>query len=173
LRDFEQKVKQKHGHFGDVLVHDLEQVAEFLGGDVDKIGLSDFFRLVPDPVFALDVVILTHELQKLEGSPVSDDTLLIVDLFVDCRGLEYVFPEHKLLVNIVEIVVVNCGGRKDVIWIFFNVAVVDIFKDELTEFGDEYIDIFHDLVQVIAHHFIDNVLLGERVAAEHIRNTAQ
>ena len=62
LRDFEQKVKQKHGNFGDVLVHDLEQVAEFLGGDVDKIGLSDFFRLVPDPVFALDVVVLTHEL---------------------------------------------------------------------------------------------------------------
>lgn len=62
LRDFEQKVEQKHGHFGDVLVHDLEQVAEFLGGDVDKIGLSDFIRLVPDPVLALDVVILAHEL---------------------------------------------------------------------------------------------------------------
>lgn len=62
LRDFEQKVEQKHGHFGDVLVHDLEQVAELLGGDVDKIGLPDFVRLVPDPVFAFDVVVLAHEL---------------------------------------------------------------------------------------------------------------
>lgn len=98
---------------------------------------------------------------------------MVVDLFVDSGGFEYVFPEHKLLVNIVEIVVVNCGGRKDVIWVFLNVAVIDIFEDELTEFGDEYIDIFHDLVQVVAHHFIDDVLLGERVAAEHIRNPAQ
>ena len=98
---------------------------------------------------------------------------MIVDLFVDCRGFEYVFPEHKLLVNIVEIVVVKCGGRKDVIWVFFNVAIIDIFEDELTQFGDEDINIFHDLVQVIVHHFINDVLLGERVAAEHICNTAQ
>jgi hypothetical protein len=38
----------------------LEEVTELFGGDVDEVGLTDFFRLVPDPVLALDVVVLAH-----------------------------------------------------------------------------------------------------------------
>ncbi len=76
-------------------------------------------------------------MQELECSSVSDDALLVVDLLVYGEGLEYVFPQHILPVDIVEVIVVNSRGRKDVIGVLLDIAVVYVFEDELAEFGDE------------------------------------
>ncbi len=112
-------------------------------------------------------------MQELECSSVGDDALLVVDLFVYCEGLEYVFPQHILPVDIVEVIVVNSRGRKDVIGVLLDVAVVYVLEDELAEFGDEDVNVFHDFVQVVVHHLLNDVLLSEGVAAEHISDTAQ
>ena len=63
--------------------------------------------LVPDPIFALDIIVLTHELQEFKSSSVSDNTLFIVDLFINCNWLEHIFSQHVFLCGIVEIIVIN------------------------------------------------------------------
>lgn len=100
-------------------------------------------------------------MQELERSPVCDDTLLVVYLLINGDRLEDVLPEHVLLGDIVEVVVVDGGGGEGVVGVLLDIAVVDVLQDELAEFGDQDVDVLHDLVQIVEHHLLDNVLLGQ------------
>lgn len=100
-------------------------------------------------------------MQELERSPVCDDTLLVVDLLINGDRLEDVLPEHVLLGDIVEVVVVDGGGGEGVVGVLLDIAVVDVLQDELAEFGYQDVDVLHDLVQIVEHHLLDNVLLGQ------------
>jgi hypothetical protein len=134
LSDFQQKVKQEHWHWCDFFVHDLEEVSQLFSRHVNEVGLSDFIRLVPDPVLPLNVIVLAHKLQELESSSVSDDTLLVVDLFIDCDGFKHILPENVFLVDVVKVVVVDCCRGEGVVGVLFGITIVYILEDELSKF---------------------------------------
>lgn len=160
LSDFEQEIKQEHGHWGNLMVHDLEEVSELLGGNVDEVGLSDFFWLVPNPVLTLNIVVFAHELEELEGASVSNNALFVVNLLIYCDWLEDVFPQHVFFSDVVEIIVVDSCWGESIVGVFSDVTIINIFEDKLAQFGDENIDIFHNFVEFIEGHFFDDILLG-------------
>lgn len=57
----------------DIAAEDMEEIPEFLGGDIYKVVLLGLAGLHPDEVLALLVVVLAQQLQELEGAAVGGD----------------------------------------------------------------------------------------------------
>lgn len=112
-------------------------------------------------------------MQEFECSSISDNTFFIINLFVSCNGLKDILSQHVLSVNIIKVIIVDCSCGERVFWILSYVTVIDIFQDELTQFGNEDINVFHNLVEFITLHLFDNVLLCKCVTAQHICDTTE
>lgn len=109
LCDLEQEIKKEHRNWCNFIIHNLEEVSEFFSGDINKVSLSDFFRLIPNPVFTLNVIVFTHKLEKLECTPVSNYTFFVVDLLINCDRFKYIFSKDIFFINIIKVIVVYCG----------------------------------------------------------------
>jgi hypothetical protein len=134
LGHFKQEIYQKHRYWGNVLVKGLEQVSELFSGHINEIGLPDFIWLMPDPVFTFNIIVFAHELQELEGSSVGDYAFLVVDLLIGGGGFEDIFSEDIFFIDVVKVIVVNGSGRKGIVRVFFDISVIDVFKDEFAQF---------------------------------------
>ena len=155
------------------MVHDLEEVSELLGGNIDEVGLSDFFWLVPNPVLTLNIVVFAHELEELEGASVSNNALFVVNLLIYSDRLEDVFSQHVFFSDVVEIIVVDSCWGEGIVGVFSDVAIINVFEDKLAQFRDENIDIFHDFVEFIEGHFFDDILLGQGITTQHVSDTTE
>lgn len=109
----------------------MKQVPQLLGSNINKVGLPDFIRLEPNPIFPLDIIILTQELQELKRPPIRRHTLLIVDLLISRNGLKHILPQHKLLTHIIEVIVVNRCSRELVLWILPYIPIINILQYKL------------------------------------------
>ena len=113
-------------------------------------------------------------MQEFESSSISYYTHLVVNLFVSSDRFEDVLSEDVFLINIVKVIVIDCSCGKYVLNVLIvYVGVVNIFEDELTKFGYENIDIFHNKIELIKIHLINDIFLRERIPPQHEANTTQ
>lgn len=76
---------------------------------------------------------------------------------------------HVALVELIEIVVVNSGDGKRLVWVFnWRFWLFNVLKNEFSELGDQSLEIFHDFVLIVCADLFDHVLLGRCITSEEI-----
>jgi hypothetical protein len=174
LRDFEDEVEQEERHFLDVAAEDVEEIPELLGGDVYEVVLLGLPGLYSDEVLPLLVVVLAQQLQELEGPPIGGDAQLVIEVLVSGVGLENVLTQRVSLAHIVVVVVVySVGGELASSLLLAHVGLDDVLLDEHAELLNQRLDVLEDLVLGVLVELLDDVLLGEGVAAEEVGDGAE
>lgn len=118
LSDLKNEVKQEHCHIADISIERDEQISDFFRGKTNKVHTFVLVPLGSNEILAFDVVVLAQKLQELKGSSVRSDAGLRVQLLVSGLRFEDILSMHITLVELIEIVVVNCGDGERFVRVF-------------------------------------------------------
>ncbi len=131
LSDFHQKFKEEWRHIYNWLTHLLKQIAQFISSDSNKIDRLHLIRLIPYVIFVINIVIFTEQLQKPESSPISGDTISVINNIISCASLNNILSTAILLFFIVEVIVIYNFNMEILCLYRFHIAFIYVFKNYL------------------------------------------